>query len=215
MSKLSIALDGPAGAGKSTIAKMIAQIKDLLYIDTGAMYRAITLKTIRLGITVDNIVKIEEMLQNTTIEMIDEEIYLDGEKVAACIRDPEINRQVPNIAKIPEVRAKMIELQREIAMKHNVIMDGRDIGTNVLPQASFKFFLTASLQERAKRRYRELSIKGYNTTLDEVKFEMQSRDKIDSEREIDPLRMAQDAIVVDTTNKNIEEVVNEILSYLP
>ncbi len=214
MLKISIALDGPAGAGKSTIAKMIAKLKNLLYIDTGAMYRAVTLKIINLGISDGDITQIEEMLLNTIIDMVDEDIYLDGAKVTDNIRNPEVTKRVSSIAKIPRVRKRMVQLQREMAVKHNIIMDGRDIGTNVLPNATFKFFLTASLEERAKRRFEEMVKSGYDVTLGEIMFEIQNRDKVDSERDIDPLQKADDAKTIDTTNKDIDTVIKEIVSYI-
>ena len=211
--RISIALDGPAGAGKSTIAKMIASIKNLLYIDTGAMYRAITLKIIKTGIPVEDYDAITELLNNTVIEMTESDVILDGEIVTFDIRHPNVSNLVSSIAKIPSVREKMVELQRQMANHHNVIMDGRDIGTNVLPNATHKFFLTASLDERARRRYDELVEKGHSIDLEDVRVEMALRDKIDSEREINPLRKAVDAIIIDTTSKTINEVILNILSY--
>ena len=213
MERISIALDGPAGAGKSTIAKMIASIKNLLYIDTGAMYRAITLKIIKTGIPVEDYDAITELLNNTVIEMTESDVILDGEIVTFDIRHPNVSNLVSSIAKIPSVREKMVELQRQMANHHNVIMDGRDIGTNVLPNATHKFFLTASLDERARRRYDELVEKGHSIDLEDVRVEMALRDKIDSEREINPLRKAVDAIIIDTTSKTINEVILNILSY--
>lgn len=214
MERIIIALDGPAGAGKSTIAKMIAQIKNLLYIDTGAMYRAITLKMINTGVFVEDIDAINQLLNNTVIEMTETDIFLDGEIVTFDIRHPKVSNLVSSIAKVPSVREKMVKLQRRMAAHNNVIMDGRDIGTNVLPNATHKFFLTASLSERSKRRYDELISKGHSFTLEDIRAEMENRDKIDSEREINPLCKAIDAIVVDTTNKTIDEVILNILSYI-
>lgn len=213
MDYISIALDGPAGAGKSTIAKMIAKIKNLIYIDTGAMYRAITLAVIKKGIQLDNARHIDELLVTTNITFCGQDIFINGQPVTQEIRMPQVNQYVSSIAKIPEIRNKMVEIQRKMATNNNVIMDGRDIGTNVLPNATYKFFLTASLNERASRRYEELKEKGYTVTLAEVKEEIQARDKIDSERKINPLQVAKDAIIIDTTDKSIEQVVKEILSY--
>lgn len=214
MEKIIIALDGPAGAGKSTIAKMIAQIKNLLYIDTGAMYRAITLKMINAGVFVEDIDAINQLLNSTVIEMTENDIFMDGEIVTFDIRHPKVSNLVSSIAKIPSVREKMVKLQRRMAAHHNIIMDGRDIGTNVLPNATHKFFLTASLNERSQRRYDELISKGHSFTLEDVRAEMENRDKIDSEREINPLCKALDAIVIDTTDKTIDEVILDILSYI-
>ncbi|QEK13618.1 (d)CMP kinase [Crassaminicella thermophila] len=213
MVNISIALDGPAGAGKSTIAKIIAKAKKLTYIDTGAMYRAITLKILRYGKNVQE-EQIKKILSDSKIDIDGNDIFLDGKLVTEEIRKPEVSNFVSHVAKISFVRMKMVELQRKIAANKNVIMDGRDIGTYVLPNATYKFFLTASIDERAKRRFTELKEKGFNVTFEEVKNEMEKRDKIDTEREFAPLRQAEDAIVIDTTGKCIQEVVDEILYYL-
>lgn len=214
MNTISIAIDGPAGAGKSTIAKKIAQIQDLLYIDTGAMYRAITLKLLNENIPLDNKEMIEKVLKSTKIQFIDGNIFLDDANVNEEIREPKINENVSRIAALPFIRKTLVKLQREIAEKNNVIMDGRDIGTRVLPDAKYKFFLTASIDERAQRRYKELRSKGYDYSYDEIAEEIANRDKMDSERELDPLKKAEDAILVDTTGKNINEVIDVILSYI-
>ncbi|WIF94715.1 (d)CMP kinase [Caminicella sporogenes] len=214
MANLSIAIDGPAGAGKSTIAKKIALLKNLVYIDTGAMYRAFTLKLINKNIPLDNYDLIKEVLKDTEIDIVDGKIYLDNVNVSSEIRKPIINKNVSQIASIPFVREFLVKLQRKIAENNNVIMDGRDIGTKVLPYAKYKFFLTASIEERAKRRYKELKEKGYKCSLKDVIGEIANRDKMDSERKVDPLKKADDAILIDTTGKTIEEVINEILSMI-
>ncbi|MCT4565196.1 MAG: (d)CMP kinase [Maledivibacter sp.] len=214
MNIISIAIDGPAGAGKSTIAKKIAQIKDLLYIDTGAMYRAITLKLLNENISFDNEKMIEGILSITKIQFINGNILLDNINVNKEIREPIINENVSRVAALPLVRKTLVKLQGEIAQKNNVIMDGRDIGTRVLPNAKYKFFLTASIDERARRRYKELKDKGYDYSYENIAEEIANRDRMDSERTLDPLKKAEDAILVDTTGKNIDEVINIILDYI-
>ncbi|SHJ47675.1 (d)CMP kinase [Paramaledivibacter caminithermalis] len=212
MNLISIAIDGPAGAGKSTIAKRIAEIMNLLYIDTGAMYRAITLKLLNKNISFADKKMIEKILKNTKIQFINNCIFLDGINVNEEIRKPMINENVSKIAALPFVRERLVKLQRDIAKNNNVIMDGRDIGTRVLPDAKYKFFLTASINERAKRRFMELKEKGYDYSYDEIVKEITNRDKMDSERAFDPLKKAEDAILIDTTGKDIDEVINIILS---
>ncbi len=213
--RLIIAVDGPAGAGKSTIAKRVAQILNIEYIDTGAMYRALTLKVIKSNIGIDNIEEIIKLMESTTIEFINNHIYLDGKNVDKEIRENIISKNVSYIAKIKEVRLMMIKLQRQIAESTNLIMDGRDIGTIVLPHANYKFFVTASVEERARRRYIELTEEGKeNITYEQVLEEIKIRDKIDSTREIAPLKKSPDAYVIDTTNKTIEESVNEIIAII-
>ncbi|MBB6216681.1 cytidylate kinase [Anaerosolibacter carboniphilus] len=214
LNKISIAIDGPAGAGKSTIAKLIARTMNLTYIDTGAMYRAITFKILRDRIDLSNEIKLLDFLNQTKIDIVNGEILLDDLLITEKLRTPEINHYVSNIAQIPIVRKKMVELQRRIAANHNVIMDGRDIGTTVLPNATHKFFITASIEERAQRRYNELCIKGFHQDLQEVQAEIEQRDKIDTERTISPLKKHENAILIDTTGMTIEEVTDKILSYI-
>jgi cytidylate kinase len=214
MKNISIAIDGPAGAGKSTIAKRIAKISNLVYIDTGAMYRAIALKILREKIDIQNTKEVSKLLSETKIDIDEVNIFLDGKLVTHEIRKPDVNNFVSYVARIGIVRKKMVELQRKIALNKNVIMDGRDIGTTVLPNATYKFFLTASIEERARRRYEELIAKGFSTTLHDVKEEIQTRDQIDIQRNIAPLRQSDDALLIDTTEKSIDDVVDEILSYL-
>jgi len=214
VNKVSIAIDGPAGAGKSTIAKRIADIKNILYIDTGAMYRAITLKLLNDRISFDNKEMIEETLKDTKIQFVDGSIFLDDIDVSEEIRKPKINENVSRVAALACVRNALVRLQREIAQDNDVIMDGRDIGTRVLPEASFKFFLTASIEERAKRRHIEFKKNGYEIGYEEVVEEIIKRDKMDSERKLDPLRKAEDAILVDTTGKKINEVVDIMIKMI-
>ena len=208
----SIAIDGPAGAGKSTVAKRIATILNLEYIDTGAMYRALTLKVMRNGKDPQNMDEVIQVFKDTTIDFNNNHIYLDGEIVDKEIRDNEINKNVSYIAIIKEVREGMVSLQPEMAKTKSVIMDGRDISTVVLTNAEFKFFVTASPEERARRRYKELRENGKtDITLEQIIGEIERRDYIDSNREIAPLKLADDAILINTDNLSIEEVVNKII----
>ncbi len=219
MSTFKVAIDGPAGAGKSTIAKAAAAKMHLVYIDTGAMFRAIGLGCIRAGLNPNtDIEKIIEMLPSMKINISHgengQEIFLNGENVSAEIRMPQVSVAASDVSKIPEVRQKLLMLQREIAQKTDVIMDGRDIGTVVLPDAKLKIFLTASVEERAMRRYRELVEKGVECNFDEVKADMEYRDKNDSQREIAPLKPAEDGVIVDTTGKNLQESVDMVLELI-
>lgn len=209
----SVAIDGPAGAGKSTIAKIIAQRLGIEYIDTGAMYRALTLKTLRKNLDPKNPLDVISILADTKIDFINNHIYLDGEMVDKEIRDNVINKNVSYIAIIKEVRDKMVSIQQKMASEKSVVMDGRDITTIVIPNASFKFFVTASVEERGRRRYIELLEKGEkDITLEKIIDEIIKRDNIDSNREIAPLKISHDSYILDTTNKTIEECVNEVIS---
>ena len=205
-----IAIDGPAGSGKSTIAKLIAEDLGLVYLDTGAMYRLVTLKALNDGI-LGNLDKIIKMLDNLNIDIKENGFYLDDIDVSEEIRKPVVSENVSDIAAIREVREKMVDLQRKFSESKNVILDGRDIGTVVFPNADVKIFLIADAKERANRRYRELVAKGENVKIEEIYENILKRDKIDSTRKESPLKKADDAIEVDTTSKNIEEVKNEIL----
>lgn len=219
MERINIAIDGPAGAGKSTIAKIISKTLGIIYLDTGAMYRAVALKAISTGINCMDSIALSEMVSNIDIEIkytgSEQHIYLDGVDVSSDIRTPEISTGASNVAVVPAVRLKMVELQREIATQNDVVMDGRDIGTYVLPNAKLKVFLTASIEERAGRRFKELIEKG-NTTinLEDVKKDIEYRDKNDSNRAFAPLSKAKDAVELDTTDLSIEEVAKKIMSYL-
>ncbi|SJZ34095.1 (d)CMP kinase [Garciella nitratireducens] len=214
MEKMHIAIDGPAGAGKSTIAKSIAKKLDITYIDTGAMYRALTYKVLKELIDLNNNDIIINIVNKTTIELDKNKVFLDKQDVSNEIRHPIINNNVSKIARIPEVRMKMVEIQREIAYNKSVVMDGRDIGTYVLPNANYKFYLTASIDERAYRRYLELKKKGILASFQDIKNEIINRDKMDTERSIAPLRPAQDAIIINTTSKSIKMVINEIIDLI-
>ena len=205
-----IAIDGPAGSGKSTIAKLIAEDLGLVYLDTGAMYRLVTLKALNEGI-LGNLDKIVKMLDDLRIDIKKNGFYLDDTNVSEEIRKPVVSENVSDIAAIREVREKMVDLQRKFSKSKNVILDGRDIGTVVFPNADVKIFLIADAKERANRRYRELVAKGENVKIEEIYENILKRDKIDSTRNESPLKKADDAIEVDTTSKSIEEVKNEIL----
>lgn len=215
MRKINIAIDGPAGAGKSTIAKIIAESLKITYLDTGAMYRAVALKAIRNGIDTKDEDSLVKMLEDTDISISYEQnnqiVYLDGEDVTKQIRTPDVSIGASNVAVVPQVRIKMVELQRKIAEERSVVMDGRDIGTYVLPNADVKIFLTASVEVRARRRYNELLEKGTNNiSYDDVLKDVIYRDKNDSSRDFAPLKKAEDAIEIDTTELNIDEVVEKI-----
>jgi len=218
---LVIAIDGFSSTGKSSISKVVADTLGLIHIDTGAMYRAITLFGLRNFKNEKQEIDLSKLLQNLneiSLEFRENsgklEIYLNGENVSKEIRTTEVSDNVSFIAKQPEVRERLVVLQRDIAERQGVIMDGRDIGTVVLPDADYKFFLTASADERARRRFLELQSLGIETTIEEVKQNLIERDRIDSEREISPLKQAEDAILIDNTNLNKEETIDLILSYI-
>ncbi|TFZ39777.1 (d)CMP kinase [Soehngenia longivitae] len=212
---LSIAIDGPAGAGKSTVAKKIAKKLNLEYIDTGAMYRAFTLKVLENGLDPKNENEVLSLLENTEIIFLNNHIYLDGKIVDEEIRNNSVSKNVSYVSSYSEVRKKMVELQQEMAKKNNVIMDGRDIGTVVLPNASYKFFITAQPEERGKRRYMELIEKGEtDIILADIIDDINKRDKIDSTRKESPLRIPDDAIVIDSTNLTVDEVVDLIIELI-
>lgn len=218
MASFKIAIDGPAGAGKSTIAKAAAAQISFVYIDTGAMFRAVGLAALRAGVDPNCAEKVEEMLPDVTIDISHgengQEIFLNGENVSKEIRLPEVSVAASDISKIPCVRQKLLELQRSIAEKTDVIMDGRDIGTVVLPNADLKIFLTASVEERAMRRFKELKEKGIECNFEDVKRDMEYRDKNDSEREIAPLKPAEDGVIVDTTGNTLEKSIGIILELI-
>ena len=212
---MKIAIDGPAGAGKSSIAKLAAKELGFIYIDTGAMYRASALYAIENGIEICEKSFSKEVLDKIKIDIkYDEDgqrIILCGKDVSKRIREADVSIGASNIAVIPAVRLKLVELQRELAKGNDVIMDGRDIGTYVLPDAELKIYLTASTDERARRRLLELHEKGQTAEFEQVKKDIEYRDKNDSEREFAPLRQAEDAILVDSTDMTIDEVKNRIL----
>lgn len=213
--KLVVAIDGPAGAGKSTVAKLVAQELHLVYIDTGAMYRAVAWKVLhqKKGVTT---AAIEKVAKDIDVRLYYKggrtRVFVDGKEVTDEIRTPEVSHIVSKVASLALVREKMVELQRKMAESGSVLMDGRDIGTNVLPNASVKIYLTASIEERAKRRAKELLEKGHAVSEADVEKEIAARDKADMEREISPLRQADDAVLLDTTGLSIKEVVSRILS---
>ena len=216
---LTIALDGPAGAGKSTIAKLLARRLGILYLDTGAMYRAVGLKAIRCSISVRDEAAVAAMLQDTRLEIIFESagqrIMLDGEDVSAAIRTPEASIAASDVSALPAVRIALVKLQREIAARQSLILDGRDIGTYVLPDAPCKFFMTADPAERARRRLLDLQSRGDSTsTIEQVLADIKYRDHQDASRSLAPLRQADDAVLIDTTDLSIEQVVETIMSYI-
>lgn len=211
MKKIVVAIDGPAGAGKSTISKLVAQKLGIEYIDTGAMYRAVTLKIIRNNIDINDDVILEKMLNSTEITLDNGKVYLDGEDVSAEIRQLYVSSRVSEIAAKQVVRDRLVELQRKMALSKNVIMDGRDIGTVVLKDANYKIYLTASVEERAARRYKEFCQQNSSVTFQEICNDIKERDRIDMNRRYNPLVKAEDATLVDTTGKSIDEVVEEIL----
>ena len=209
--KKIIAIDGPAGAGKSTVSKIIANKLGYTYIDTGAMYRAVGLKVFESNKNFSEKL-LAEITEKISIELDESaRVFVDGEEVTKKIRTPEISKLASDVSKFGFVRKKLTELQREMAAHGKVIMDGRDIGTQVLPNADLKIFLTATLSERARRRFLELQAKGQQVELAEIEKEISLRDKQDSEREIAPLKKADDAILLDTTNLSVEEVAEKIL----
>ncbi|MGI6727545.1 MAG: (d)CMP kinase [Anaerovoracaceae bacterium] len=206
-----IALDGPSGAGKSTIAKRVAKALSIDYIDTGAMYRAVAYKMIQEGISPLDRKAIKIMLNDTEINFEEGDTILDGQVISDKIRTPEISKMASSTSAFPEVREKLVALQREMGRTKSVIMDGRDIGTNVFPNAKYKFFLTASVEERAKRRWMELKEKGQVVALSEVQEEMIKRDNNDKTRALNPLCIAYDAVELDTTGFSIDQVTELII----
>ena len=209
-----IAIDGPAGAGKSTVAKMVAEKIGFVYIDTGAMYRAVAWKTLQQGKPVTDAL-ICEVVKGIAVDLQYADgrtrVFADGEEITKEIRTPEVTAIVSQVARLAPVREKMVELQRQMAGRGAVVMDGRDIATNVLPNADVKIFLTASIEERARRRWTEMKQKGYDVDLAKLQADIAARDKADSEREISPLVKAEDAVLLDTTGMGIQEVTAAIL----
>ena len=209
-----VAIDGPSGAGKSTIAKSVAKQLGIDYIDTGAMYRSVGYKMMRSGIPASDEAAVKAMLADTDIDFRDGDIFLDGRKVNDVIRTSEVAKMASECSVLPDVRAKLVDLQRQMGSRKSVIMDGRDIGTNVLKDAEYKFFLTASAEERAERRYKELAEKGEKISFDEVLRDIKQRDHNDMTRKLNPLRKAEDAVEVDTTGLSIEEVINKVVTQI-
>jgi len=216
--KVVVAIDGPAGSGKSTIARLLAQKLGLLYIDTGAMYRAATLKALRSGVDPTDGKALGEMLENTRIELGETNgkqwVRLDGDDVTLAIRSPEVGSLVSVVSGHPEVRSQMTREQRRLAQSGGVVLDGRDIGTHVLPGADVKFYFTADLEVRVDRRLKENHEKGFHTDRESVKREMIERDRLDSARKCAPLRVADDAVVIDTSHLTISEVLSLVEGYV-
>lgn len=215
---ISIALDGPAGAGKSTVAKGVAKQLGFIYVDTGALYRTVGLKFLRDGYNTELECDIESVLKTieVNIKFIDgtQHVFLNGEDVSDEIRTPSASMMASAVSAKPPVRAFLLEMQRKLARENNVIMDGRDIGTVVLPDATLKFFVTASVSERADRRYRELKEKGMNVNYDDIYKDIETRDYNDSHRDIAPLKPAEDSIIFDTTGNTLEESINKLLTII-
>lgn len=210
-----ITIDGPAASGKSTIAKKVANILDINYIDSGAMFRAVTLYMLDKGVDPKDKDRVVSNLRNIELDIVDNHLILNGVNVEKSIRENRINQNVSNIAEIKEVRELLLNFQREIARNINVIMDGRDIGSKVFPDANYKFFLTATPEIRADRRYKELIQRGEDSvTYEQILREVRTRDYIDSNREHSPLIKAQDALEIDTTTLSIDEVVNNIVKII-
>ena len=214
----SVAIDGPAGAGKSTIAKRVAKEKDFIYIDTGAMFRAMAIHFLRCGIAADDHEKISEAVKdvNVTISYVngEQQVFLNGENVTGQLRTEEVGNMASASSVNGDVRKKLLELQRKLAASANVVMDGRDIGTVVLPNADVKVYLTASVEVRAQRRYKELLEKGQIADLEQIKKDIEERDYRDMNRDIAPLRQAEDAVLVDSSYMTIDENVQAILNLI-
>lgn len=210
-----VAIDGPGGAGKSTIAKLLAKKLNYLHLDTGAMYRAVTLAALNSELNFNAKDKIVKLTKSLDINFDEKgEIYLDGQNISDEIRTAEVNKHVSEIAAIKGVRNVLVEKQRQLAQNHKVVMDGRDITTVVLPEAEHKFFLTASLEERASRRYQEVKSKKENADFEKIKESIARRDKLDSEREHSPLKKAEDAVLLDTTDLSIDQVLEKMIAII-
>lgn len=208
---IRIAIDGPGGAGKSTIAKMVAEKMNMEYIDTGAMYRAIGWMFSKNNVNTEESAEVQDVLNRTAIDFDNGKIFLNGEDISGEIRTPEISKAASVCSKLPEVRSKLVALQREIAEGKSVVMDGRDIGTNVLPNAEVKIFLTADPMVRAKRRYDQLLESGKEADLNSIFEDIKERDYQDTHRELNPLQQAEDAVLLDTSDMTINQVLDEIM----
>ena len=212
--RLTIAIDGPAGSGKSTVAQRLAEALDYLYLNSGSMYRAMTLLSLREGTDSTNVPMLTQLAKHCQIDFADNGkiTLLNGEDVSEALRTREIDRAIVGVAKIPEVRHEMVKQQRRIGEKGGIIVEGRDVTTVVFPDADMKFYISASVEERAKRRFAEQMAKGIETTLEQVEQEIRERDQMDESREHSPLRTAEDAIVLDTTSMTIDQAVNFVLN---
>ena len=215
---INIAIDGPSGSGKSTVAKILSQKLNILYLDTGAMYRATALKALNLGIDTFDEEGVKPFINDINLEIkyIDksQHTFLDGEDVSQKIREPHMSMAASNISSLKTVRLKMVEMQRKIASDISCVLDGRDIGSYVLPDADYKFFITASPEVRAKRRFDELKTKNFDVNYDKILKDIEKRDYNDIHRDFSPLVQAKDAVYIDTSDMNIEEVTNKILSFI-
>lgn len=215
---IAIALDGPSGSGKSTIAKKLSNELKVLYLDTGAMYRATALKAIKLGIDTFDADGVDTFINDIDLEVkyIDgtQHTFLDGEDVSEKIREPHVSMAASNISSLKAVRLKMVDMQRKIAKGTSCILDGRDIGSYVLPDAKYKFYITASVSVRADRRYKELKLKGHDVDYEALKAEIEQRDYNDKNRDFAPLKKADDAIEIDTSFMTIEQVINKVKGYI-
>ena len=211
----AVAIDGPAGSGKSTIAKRLASMLDYLYIDTGAMYRSAAYSVLQAGLALEDEAGIVELVSGLTIELVgkpsEQRVFLDGMEITKEIRKDDVSNAVSDVAKIPAIRRIMVEKQQKIAHSQSVVMDGRDIGTQVLPDADFKFFLTASLEERARRRKKDFEALEERMDLTQIMESIRKRDEVDASREVGPLKQAEDAVLIDTTTKTVDEVLSEML----
>lgn len=218
MGRLIIAIDGPAGSGKSTVAKLLAKTLGLLYIDTGAMYRALTLKAMREKIDLNEEGSLIALAGSTTIDLKEEgdglRVSLDGEDVTGLIRTNELTNNVKYVAKVPGVRSRMVEIQRNAGAGRGAVLEGRDIGTVVFPDARFKFYLDADVEERVRRRYQDLAALGQRVSMRRVEEDILVRDGSDMSRSVGALKKASDAVVLDTTNMTVDEVVAKIVSYI-
>jgi CMP/dCMP kinase len=214
--RIRIAIDGPAAAGKSTVAKIVAERLSFIYIDTGAMYRSLTYKALQNHVDLHKEDALADLLYNMTIELKKgsegQIVLIDGQEVTSQIREANVTNSVSLVSKYRLVREEMVRRQQVLAKDGGVVMDGRDIGTQVIPDAELKIFLLASVEERAERRHSENLAKGYPSELEQLKLEIEKRDKLDSEREVSPLRKAEDAVTIDTTSLSIMDVVDKIMA---
>ncbi|MBA2173856.1 (d)CMP kinase [Halobacillus locisalis] len=215
MSTMTIAIDGPAAAGKSTVAKKVAEKLSFIYVDTGAMYRALTWKALQEKISLEDESALEQLLKQSDLKLVQSDqgqrVMVNGRDVSDEIRTNEVTNQVSIVAKHKHVREEMVNRQQQLVKEQGVVMDGRDIGTHVLPNAEVKIFMIASVEERAERRYKENVEKGFSSDLEQLKEEIRKRDDLDSNRETSPLLKAEDAIELDTTSLSIDEVVDRII----